>query len=265
MAATAQQFETERQVGAAVADVIVAGVRAAADARRPYVICSPSGRTPLPVYDALRRRIAERPLPLDHVVVTMLDEYVEELPDGAYRHVDATLPHSCTRWAMTEILDRVNGAGPVTPLTRENLWIPDPRDPGGHEARIQELGGFDLLLLASGASDGHVAFNPQGTARAARTRVVPLSDATRSDNLRTFPTFVSIEDVPRFGVTLGPGSMADLAAQTILMITGPEKREAAVRILGTAGYEESWPATIVHECARAAIYLDRSAATMIDL
>ncbi|MFT4124267.1 MAG: 6-phosphogluconolactonase [Microbacteriaceae bacterium] len=252
-------FDSAAQAGAALADLIVDGIRAAAEQGRRYVLCTPSGRTPVPVYIALAERIRTAPIPLHHVIVTMLDEYVEPDADGGYRPVDARLPHSCTRWGVVEVLERLNAASPTTPLARESLWVPDPATPEGYEDRLRELGGFDLLLLATGASDGHVAFNPQGTERDARTRVVELAEHTRRDNLRTFPTFCSLDEVPRHGVTIGPGSMSDLAARTVMLITGAEKREAASRVLHASGYDPGWPATIIAECTRPAIFIDRDA------
>ena len=40
-----------------------------------------------------------------------------------------------------------------------------PADPEGYEQRLADAGGIDLFLLASGAGDGHVAFNPPGADR----------------------------------------------------------------------------------------------------
>ena len=72
-------------------------------------------------------------------------------------------PWSCHAFARAEI------AGPLG-LPDESVWFPDPRDPAAYDARIADTGGLDLFLLASGASDGHVAFNPPGSPRASRTR-----------------------------------------------------------------------------------------------
>ena len=81
--------------------------------------------------------------------------------------------------------------------------MPDPADPEEYDKRIADVGGIDLFLLASGTSDGHVAFNPAGTPVGTRTRVVGLTEQTRRDNLTTFPTFGGLDEVPLYGVTVG--------------------------------------------------------------
>ena len=65
-----------------------------------------------------------------------------------------------------------------------------------------------MFILASGASDGHIAFNPSGSDRTSRSRIVPLAEATRLDNMATFPDFTAIDEVPLFGVTVGIDTIA---------------------------------------------------------
>ena len=98
-------------------------------------------------------------------------------------------------------MDRLNAGRPEhLQIPADRLWLPDPADPDAYDERIAAAGGIDLFLLASGAGDGHVAFNPPGTEAAARTRVVALPDSTRRDNLATFPTFGGeLDAVPRTG------------------------------------------------------------------
>lgn len=226
-------FETPEALGEALADVIVAR----AVAREHFLLGCPTGRTPRPVYAALARRKAD----LSHVTLVMMDEY---LVAGAW----ATEPWSCHSF----VRQNMNfGAG--------EIWFPDPADPGAYERRIADAGGIDLFLLASGASDGHVAFNSTGSPRDSRTRVVPLSDQTRRDNLQTSPSFGSLENVPRHGVTVGIATIAE-SREAIMMLTGASKRLTLQRILAANAYDPGWPATVIHECAVRAIFADAAAA-----
>ncbi len=68
------------------------------------------------------------------------------------------------RIAIPQILAPLEAAGGASP----QLWYADPADPAAYDRRIAAAGGIDLFLLASGASDGHVAFNPPGSARRLR-------------------------------------------------------------------------------------------------
>jgi glucosamine-6-phosphate deaminase len=172
----------------------------------------------------------------------MMDEYVPAPPDAHY---------SCTRFARDEI------AAPVD-LRDDQVWLPDARDPGAYDARIAGAGGIDLFLLASGASDGHVAFVPPGSPRDGRTAVLALADSTRRDNLATFPQFASLDDVPAHGVSVGLATIADARAAR-LVVHGPEKRAAAARVLALDRFDPAWPASIVHECADAEIWVDTAA------
>jgi glucosamine-6-phosphate deaminase len=117
---------------------------------------------------------------------------------------------------------------------------------------------MDLFLLASGASDGHVAFLPPGSPRDGRTAVVRLAITTRRDNLATFAAFESLDEVPSHGVSVGLGTIASARAVR-LVIHGAGKRHAAARLLALDRFDASWPASIVHDCADAEIWADREA------
>lgn len=246
-------FPDSAALGAALAAEIADGIEAAEAAGRRYVLGCPGGRSPRPVYTALAAEIARRAFDLDHVVIVMMDEYVR-LADGRYRNVDPAEAFSVVRFGRDEIVAPLSAAGTGTP----ELWTPDATDPSRHEERIAAAG-IDLFILASGSGDGHVAFNTPGSAADARCRVVPLPVSTRTDNLRTHPDFGSIENVPPFGVTVGTGTIADFSAHAVMIAHGAEKRTAARHLTEGNSYDPKWPATVIHACRSAAIYLDAAA------
>jgi glucosamine-6-phosphate deaminase len=189
----------------------------------------------------------------------MMDEYLVPI-DGRYAYAPPWHPWSCHHYASVEIADRLNAALPQAHRIREgSLWFPDPADPEGYEARIEGAGGIDLFLLASGATDGHVGFNPPGSPRDSRTRIVPLSDETRRDNLMTFPSFGTLEAVPHHGVTVGIETIASSKA-AVMIVWGPGKRLTLARMREAERYDTEWPATVIHECAIREILADRDTA-----
>jgi glucosamine-6-phosphate deaminase len=139
-----------------------------------------------------------------------------------------------------------------------NVNFPSAEDPAGYEALIASLGGIDVFLLASGASDGHVAFNPPGSALDSRTRVVRLADDTRRDNLGTFAGTGGLDTVPTHGVTVGLATITD-AREAILLLLGAGKQEAYRRIVAADGFDPAWPATVIHACANGWIVADQPA------
>jgi glucosamine-6-phosphate deaminase len=236
-------FADAEELGAALAEEILEAYDAARGEERQFLLGCPGGRSLMSTYSALSASGRQ----LRDCVIVMMDEYVEE---GRPPSVDAH--YSCRGFALREIAQPLG-------VPHENVWLPDPKDPAMYDERIKAAGGISLFLLASGASDGHVAFLPPGSLPDGGTAVVRLVDSTRRDNLRTFPAFASLEDVPQHGVSVGLGTIR--AARTVrLVLHGPDKRTAAERVRSLAEFDPRWPASVVHACRDAEIWLDRAAA-----
>jgi glucosamine-6-phosphate deaminase len=228
-------FEDADALGAALANDVLGAYRAATG---PFLLGCPGGRSLRTTYRALAAARADLP----RLVVVMMDEYVGAPPDAHY---------SCRRFARDEL------AAPLR-LAESQVWLPDEDDPASYDERIDAAGGVDLFLLASGASDGHVAFVPPGAPAGGRTSVLELAESTRRDNLATFPEFDALHDVPTHGVSVGLGTIA--AARALrLVLHGADKRAATARLLALDGFDPSWPASIVHQHDDAEILVDRSA------
>jgi glucosamine-6-phosphate deaminase len=219
-------FADAAELGVALAGEIAALHDASDD---PFLLGCPGGRSFRTTYRALPR--------LDRLVAVMMDEYLPVPPAGAH--------WSCARFAREEI-------------PAAETWLPDPDDPPAYDDRVAGAGGIDLFLLASGASDGHVALNGPGAPRGGRTRVVELAESTRRDNLATFPEFSSLEEVPCAGVTVGLATIAAARRQR-LVLHGRGKRAATERLLSLDRFDPTWPASIVHDCVDAEIWVDGEA------
>lgn len=231
-------YPTPEALGEAVATQIIARVDAARAARRRFLLGCPTGRTPRPIYASL----AQRNVDFRHVVLVMMDEY---LVGGKY--APASEPWSCHGFVRQHV------TFPVA-----DVWFPSPADPDAYDRQIADAGGIDLFLLASGVTDGHVAFNSPGSARDSRTRVVALSEQTRSDNLKTFPAFGSLANVPTHGVTVGIDTIAR-SREAVMVVWGDSKRLTLGRMRAAKRYDPTWPATVIHECAIREIIADTAA------
>jgi glucosamine-6-phosphate deaminase len=245
-------------LGDVVAELILE--RIAAKGAGPFLLGCPSGRTAVPVYAALARRAAEG-ADLSTLVIVMMDDYVVPGPDGTFQVVDPDASYSCLGFARRDILGPIAAAAHAAGTTAPTeIWTANPADPAEYDTRIENAGGIDLFLLASGDSDGHVAFNQPGTPRDAGTHLVALGEATRRDNMSTFPEFTRLDMVPVNGVTVGIDTIARLSSSVVMILSGEHKQEAFARISAAHEYEPDWPATIVTECRDAVLLVDRDAA-----
>jgi glucosamine-6-phosphate deaminase len=190
----------------------------------------------------------------------MMDDYALIDESGDFKSVDVQAHYSCVRFGRVEIVEVLNARAVSSVIPDENLWGPDPSNPSVYDAKLAEAGGIDLFILASGASDGHVAFNPPQSAKGSRTRVVELALTTRTDNLGTFPEFDSIDDVPLYGVTVGIDTIATLSRRAVMLVLGEHKQLAFEKLSSASGYDRSWPATVISLCNEASIYADADAA-----
>jgi glucosamine-6-phosphate deaminase len=260
MAVAVQVFDDAQALGTALAADVLAALQADGLEEQTVLLGCPGGRSLRPTYRAMGEQAARDGLDLSRLVILMMDEYLTPSGTGFVR-CDPQAHFSCLRFGHEQIRDVLNTALPPERHVRAaNVWLPDPADPEAYDRRIADAGGIALFMLASGASDGHVAFNPPGTARNSRTHIVPLADTTRADNLRTFPDFRSLEEVPTHGVSVGIDTIASRSRRVVLVLTGEEKRQAAERVLTATSYDPGWPATVIHECRNARILLDRTAA-----
>lgn len=261
MQVTPRVFDTPADLGLGASELIVARMTEAAAEGRRFLLGCPSGRSPSSTYAALARLVAERQLDLSSVVIVMMDDYLVHSADGTLVHEDEHAPHSCIRFGREQIVDVLSlAAGPGREIADEHLWFPGPADSAAYDDLIRDAGGIDVFLLASGASDGHLAFNPPGSAQYSRTRVVELPQATRTDNLATFPTFGrDLSRVPTHGVTVGIATILELSREVVMLVHGADKGLATARLTAADAYDETWPATVFVECRNPALYLDVAA------
>jgi glucosamine-6-phosphate deaminase len=252
-------LQSPEAIGDDISGRLLQRIQSAHAQRRQFLLGCPTGRTPRPILASMARRLRNTRQDLSHVVLVMMDEYLVEGARGL-EYAPSDAPWSSHWFAINEIAGQLNTQLPSDMhIQARNLWFPDPADAAAYDARITDAGGLDYFLLASGASDGHVAFNQPGSARNSRTRVVPLSDGTRRDNLLTFPAFGDLDAVPRNGVSVGIATIAD-AREAAMIVWGAGKRETLKQMRGVDRYNPEWPASVIHECDKREIVCDADAA-----
>lgn len=257
-------FPSPNAIGEHLAELLLTRIEDARASGDRFVLGCPTGRTPRPVFGAMARRLAQKPQDLSHLILVMMDEYLVTT-GGGFEYAPADEPWSCHHFAHVEIADRLNaGLSAAQLLPDASILFPDPRDPAAYDARIADAGSIDFFILASGASDGHVAFNPPGSPRESRTRIIQLSEETRRDNLQTFPAFGTLEAVPTHGISVGIDTIAS-ARESAMVVWGAGKRLTLTRMLSTERYDPEWPATVIHECAGREILSDADAAMSLDV
>jgi glucosamine-6-phosphate deaminase len=118
----------------------------------------------------------------------------------------------------------------------ENIHIPDgelEKDQISqfckhYEKEISQVGGVDLQIVGIGGGyyteerqfiGGHIGFNEAESDFDSRTRLVELSEQTRSDNSRFFRR---LENVPYYAITMGLGTIME-AKQIVLLAFGDSK------------------------------------------
>ena len=101
----------------------------------------------------------------------------------------------------------------------------DPVEEGRrYEALIEDVGGIDFQVLSIGAS-GHIGFNEPLSAMFSRTRMKALTATTVEQNS---PLFDHPEEMPRFAITMGVGTILE-AEQCLLLVTGESKAEVLAK------------------------------------
>jgi len=205
-----------------------------------------TGSTPLPLYRELVRLHREEGLDFSRARTFNLDEYLGLAPDH---------PASYHHFMQENLFRHLN-------IPASNIRIPEGTVVGGelvdwcrgYEDEIRAAGGLDLQLLGIG-TDGHIGFNEPTSSLASRTRIKTLSEQTRRDNARFFP---SLDDVPYHVITMGIATIMD-ARSVLLMAWGGNKSHAVAGAVEGPVMAMN-PASVLQMHPQAKVYLDEEAA-----
>ena len=231
-------LDTTEAVAVAAADAVAAAVAV----RPAAVLALPTGRTPIPFYDALAARQEKGAVDLSGARGFNLDELV--LPPRDPRTFRSYMERHA--WGRTG-------------LKRERCDIPD----GGasdleaecrrYEAALEGAGGLDLAILGVGA-DGHVAYNMPGPVTLA-THVTRLPDGLAAS------LGVPPESWPLRALTMGVGTIRD--ARALLVLATGAAKATAVRALVQGPEDPRWPCSFLSRHPDMEVLLDPGAASAL--
>lgn len=199
-----------------------------------------TGSTPVGLYKDLVRRHKGEVLDFSKVVTFNLDEYLDLAPSH---------PQSYRYFMDQNLFKHIN-------LDPKNIHVPY-----GHAGEVEEFcewyeqeikraGGIDIQILGIGA-DGHIAFNEPGSSLGSRTRLKTLTKQTIEDNARFF---AHAEEVPRFAITMGVGTI--LEAKEIILLANGAKKAAIVA--------EALEGPITAQVSASALQLHRHVTVILD-
>jgi glucosamine-6-phosphate deaminase len=217
--------------------------------RKPdCVIGFATGSSPLGLYKELIRMHQNEGLDFSKLVSFNLDEYIGLPPthdqsyhyfmwENLFKHVNINPTNVHIPMGMAEDIEAFCD------------W---------YEERIESFGGIDLQILGVGGN-GHIAFNEPGSSLGSRTRIKTLTVKTREDNARFFD---SMEDVPRFAITMGVGTIME-ARKLVLVANGPGKADA-VHAMVEGPITARVPASVIQMHQYATLVLDKAAASKLE-
>ena len=205
-----------------------------------------TGSTPVPLYRELIRLHREEQLSFANVVTFNLDEYFGLNPDH---------PESYARFMADQLFDHVdilpeNAHVPSGTVSTEEVFA----SCAAYEEAIEAAGGIDLQILGIGRT-GHIGFNEPGSAADSLTRRVTLDRLTRLDAAQDF---LGEENVPRFAITMGVGTI--LAARRVVLMAWGEGKAEVVHAAVEKEPSPTLPASFLQSHANAAFLVDEAAA-----
>ena len=202
-----------------------------------------AGGTPLDLY----RLIADRGLSLAHLNIFALDEYVG---------VPVDEPRNCANLIRRTAVERW-GAPAKHYFTVSSLEADALTSVQGHEERIADAGGLDLVALGLG-QNGHLGFNEPGSAEDSTGRVVDLDPISIEANRKWF----NGDYAPSRGVTVGMKTI--LSARRVLLMAYGAHKTAAVKAMVNGPRTDKCPASLLQGHADVRVFLDRSAAAGLE-
>src|SRR5262245_7495983 len=201
-----------------------------------------SGNTPIELY----RRIAERQLPLKHLTIFALDEYVGVPLDEPRNTANLLRRAAMEAW----------GIPPTQFFSVSSLEANALASIQRHERRIADAGGLDVLVLGLG-QNGHLAFNEPGSAEDSVGRVLDLETISIEANRKWFGG----KYAPAKGATVGLQTI--LAARHILIMAYGAHKTAAVKTMVEGPRSTSCPASFLQGHPAVQVFVDKPAAAAL--
>ena len=198
-----------------------------------------AGNTPLKLY----RLIAERHLPLSHLNIFALDEYLSVPLDEPRNCANLIRRTAVEPWGLP-----AEQYFSVSSLESDALASVQ-----AHERRIIEAGGLDVIVLGLG-QNGHLGFNEPGSAEDSSARVLDLDPISVEANREWF----SGDYAPERGVTVGMKTI--LSARRVLIMAYGAHKATAVKAMIEGQRTPTCPASFLLGHPVAYAFVDEAAA-----
>ena len=200
------------------------------------------GNSPLELY----RQVGARKLPLAHLALFALDEYVGVPLDEPRTCANLIRRTAVEPWGVPA--DRF--------FTVSSLAADAQASVQRHEQRIADAGGLDVAVLGLG-QNGHLGFNEPGSPEQTAGRVLELDAISTEANRKWF----SGDYAPSVGATVGLRTI--LAARRVLLLAYGPLKSQAVLAMATGPRSEQWPASLLQGHPHTSVFLDEAAAAAL--
>ena len=229
-----------------VADKIEAGIKAAQQEGKFYVMALGAGSSLYSVYDELVRRYNEKTLSFRNVVVFNAYEYYPLQKDSSLRTInqlkDRFLNHVDVAEQNIFTLDGFVAQDAVQDSCRL------------YEQRIKTFGGLDVALIGIGRS-GNIAANEPGSGIQSMTRIILIGNTSREEMENSEQTK---ETIPPCSLTMGIATL--LSAKSIYLTAwGEEKAEIMQKVVENS-ITDTLPASFLQTHPNAHVVIDLGAA-----
>lgn len=233
-----QVMESATAVTAIAAAEIIRAVK-----RNPFLrLGLPTGRTPLPMYQALITAYQNGDISFADVQIFNVDEY---LGIGRNHHA------SFANYMRRNLFDHIDSK-PNNTFIPNGLAADYSVEAARYESLIDKSGGLDMLVLGLGAN-GHVGFNEPGSSIETATHLVELSQNTLNANQQDLDG-TQVEAA----ITMGLGTI--LRAHRILLLATGQRKAEAVRQMQMDGDIANWPARALRGHPNLTVYCDKDVA-----
>lgn len=202
-----------------------------------------TGNTPLELY----RLIGERRLPLAHLNIFALDEYVGVPLDDPRNSANVLRRAVIEPWGIAAT--QFFSVSSVDAHALANLQA--------HERRIAEAGGIDVIVLGLG-QNGHLGFNEPGTAENSLAHVPHLDPISIEANRKWF----NGDYAPSRGATVGLKTI--LSARRILIMAYGAHKTAAAKAMHEGSQTSDCPASFLQNHGNVNVFLDDAAAAALN-
>ena len=230
------------QLSEAVAKNVIDCVRAKPDA----LICIAGGDTPLGVFAALVEAQKQGRVDFSQTQFLGLDEWLG---------LGKTDKGSCREMVWSHFFDKLS-------LRDEQICFFDGLT-DNPQAECQRVDGYiaqhgpiDCIVLGIGMN-GHIGFNEPGASLNNTCHVIDLDPITQTVSVKYFGTARDVKQ----GISLGLKTI--LAAENIVLMASSEKKAQIVAETVNSPASNQIPSTLVKTAKRAALYVDKLAASAL--